>query len=522
MGRTSKSQRGSNATKGAKGFQKVKKLPMPVIDLVPAKQSMDITLKNNDPWRGVKTRKGTFWKDMRAHYDDFASSFLPTDDIYGSSGSGTDDIPTLAYFQYLAERRVGIAWRITKKPAEDAIRNRFRIMDMKGKIEERDDILAWCEDTDFYNQLAQALYYERCYGIAFLMKYYTNNDLEKEDLSKEVKPRNRRPVAFQAFPPTHMTPTNIHQTNYLDTDPQKWEISGGMYNPTQIHHSRIHVIMTRRVSHRWRGLSVFEPIWHSILSYFQAIIYLLKAFNKMGSMIPFMKIDSTSELTDLYDEYADLVDEMKMNGVFIGRQGDDMVFAPTDIAAGLRDLMEIWIEDIAAGTSFPVPILMGRAQAAGIGSQMYLVFERYYWNEIANIQASLSDDVLQIFRDSGFKKLERRRVDWQLAMTKTDSQRLADEMMELEIEMGKVELKASKVQLERAELENEMLEFQHLSNMLGMGEEEGNKKVDNKQFQDFQKLLHNKRMKFRERRELLFERLFGEEQKLLLEELKKA
>ena len=483
----------------------------------------NVILKDNNPWKNTKSDWGKTNQDYKdfAHTflggntKDFASSFLPTDDIYGSSGSGVDDVPSLVYFQYLAERRIGIGWRLTRMPADDAIRNRFRITTFKGTIEERDDIFEWCEETDFYNQLAQALYYERVYGIAFLMKYFTENDREKEDFSKSVK-KGRKPVAFQAFPPTVMQPTNVYKTFYLDTDPQKWDITGGLYNVGKIDHTRIHVIMTRRVAQRWRGLSVFETAWHSFLSYFQAIIYLLRAFNKLGSMIPMMKIESNMELSELYTKYADLLDEMKMNGIFLGRQGDDINFAPTNIAAGLKEMMEIWIEDICSNCGFPVPIIMGRAQAAGMGSAMYLVFERYYWNTIAHIQASLTDDLLRMFKYIGFENLERRRIDWQIAIVKTDAQRLADELAEQEVKLQKKQLKLMNIQIEREKLQNEMLEFQHLSNVLGQGqnpqEQQGNNdqyQVDQKQFQDFRDLIQKRKDYFKIRRNELVNKMFG-------------
>ena len=463
----------------------------------------------------IQSKQNNPWQSMSKSYDDFAASFLPTDDIYAQSGSGGDDIPSLAYFQFLAERRIGIAWRITKKPAEDAIRNRFRIMDFKGKINERDDIFDWCENTDFYNQLAQALYYERVYGIAFLMKYYTKNDKEFEDFSEPIT-KGSRPIAFQAFPPTHMSPVNVHETSYLDSDPQKWDIQGGIYNPQRIHHSRIDVIMTRRVSHRWRGLSVFEPIWHSILSYFQAIIYTLRAFNKVGSSIPYWLIDTNLDLAELFDKYGDLLDEMKMNGIYIGRKGDEIGFEPTNISAGLTELMDIWRKDIASGTSFPMPILWGEAVSGGMGSQMYLVFERYYWNEISNIQASLSDDVLRILKDAGFKDLEKRRIDWLLAMTKTDAQRLADELMEKQVEMADKQKVLLDIEIERGKIEVEMLEFQHLNNMLNPEEnEEGETSNTNKpknknvgELKDFRQISKNRLEAFFNRNKELFKQFY--------------
>jgi len=382
-----------------------------------------------------KSRVNSFnpWKQAKKEFTDFASYFLPTDDIWASSGTGDDSIPSLAYFEWLCERRVGVAYKIARKPADDAMRNRFTIRDFNGQEVNDDDILDWLEDTDFYNQLVQALYYERCYGTSFLMKYYTESDREQEDLTKPVK-NKARPIAFQAFPPTLMVPIDTYKSQWLDTDPQKWTLQGGTYKTGKIDASRVHVFMTRRVSNRWRGLSVFEPIWISLMSYFQALIYLLRGFSEMGNVIPVWLIDSMEDdLDSLWDERESLLGEMKMNGKFIGKAGDTFQFPNTNLGKGINEIMEQWKEDISAGTNLPLPILFGRVTAAGLSGAAYLMAERYYWNEIANIQASLSDDVIRIIREAGFKSIDhKKRIDWNLSITKTDQQRLLDEGMEIQ------------------------------------------------------------------------------------------
>lgn len=414
-----------------------------------------------------KVRQDT-WGTLAQTTKDFASHFLPTDDIYGSSGSGSDDIPALAHFQYLAERRIGIAYKITMKPAQDAVRNRFKFMNTKTEEhlenKETEKILDFCERTDFYNQLAKAMFFERVFGVGFLVKYFSKNDKENQSFADPVK-GNKEPVAFQAFPPTHMSPIDVYRTSYLDTDPQLWDLQGGVYNPQRIDHTRVHVFMTRDVTERWRGLSVFEPIWIPLMAYFQSQIYLLRAFAKLGNTIPYWLIDSPSNLVDVYDEYADLIEEMKMNGIYIGRKGDEFGFAPTQIGQGIAEMIEVWKEDIAAGTSFPVPILWGRVQSAGLSGAAYLMAERYYWNEISNIQASISDDVLRIFKDAGFK-LKNTRIDWNLAITKTDQQRLLDEGMQIENELLKEQL-----------IQTRLMTDQMIENPEGMqeGGEEGGK-----------------------------------------------
>lgn len=447
--------------------------------------------------QGLKTSSGQGfnpWQRQHKQFTDFQQYFLPTDDIYASSGSGDDSIPALAHFQYLAEQRVGVAWKIARKPAEDAMRNEFTLRDRQDKDLMSDDLFDWLNDryVDFYNQMAIALYFERVYGTSFLIKYFTESDREKQDFSKPA-PKGKRPVGLQAFPPTVMTPVNVHNTNWIGTDPQKWELQGGTYNSSRIHPTRVHVIMTRPSVNRWRGISVFEPIWIPLMSYFQGQVYMLRAFSEMGTVIPAYLVESNEDQIDIINKYADFLDEMKMNGKYIGRKGDEFKFQTTNIAAGLNDLMEMWKEDISAGCDIPIPILFGRVTAAGMSGAAYLMQERYYWNMVSNIQHSLSDDIKRIIQDAGFKDINNKaRVDWQLAITKTDQQRLLDEGMEIQNALLMEELRQKQMDTGLA-----MLRYQQIQKNPQLlmepgaqenqqqGKQEQPKQLPNKQEQDF-------------------------------------
>ena len=72
------------------------------------------------------------------------------------------------------------------------------------------------------------------YGCSFLVKYYTENDRELEDLSKSPyeKGKTREPIAFRAFSPLQMWPTNYQD---FPKDPQKWKVRGGDKYSQEIH-----------------------------------------------------------------------------------------------------------------------------------------------------------------------------------------------------------------------------------------------------------------------------------------------
>lgn len=382
-------------------------------------------------------------KRKHDHEGDF-SYFLPTDDAFASSGSGIDFSGSWSQYEYLAERRIGVGPRITRACAEDAVREGFQFMNVKSReVIERDKVFEWIKNTNFINELATVLYYERVYGVGFLISHYGPND-KKDGILATEQTKGKKPIGFEAMPPTVMTPVNVHESTKLDKNPQNWDLQGGLFDPTSVHHTRVRVFMTRPTISRWYGLSIFEPIWDSIIPYYQALIYLLKGFSKWGNMIPKVIIPEEDTVNAVFDKHVDVIEDMKANGTFIFPRGTDFDLVSTQLATGLRDMMEIWIEDMSAGTGVPVPQMMGRVVSSGLSGAGYLVAERNYWNNEKKIQLSITDDVTEILKFAGFK-MEEEELVWHLAVTKTDQQRLMDEGMALENEIMKERLMQEKL-----------------------------------------------------------------------------
>jgi hypothetical protein len=479
------SNRGHNVQKGVQGFISTgsKKTNDMTLDQIRGKKAYQYQMRSAqrgmkfNPNASMKSQLNSFASDFLPHQptkteEDFANYYMPSEDVFSTSGSGTDLSWGFSEFRYLAEKRIGLGPKLTRMPSDDAVRNRFKFLNLKtNKVEEKDEILDYLEKTDFFNQLAEAIYFERVYGCGFLVKYYTDND-KNVDLSKSPyeKGKTREPVAFRAFSPLQMWPTNYQD---FPRDPQKWKVRGGNrygQGSQEIHEDRVHVFISRPVEYRWWGLSIFEPIWYPIICYFMAQIFTLRAFSRLGNSILTVKLDDSLDLQQLFDKWGDLLEEQRMNGMLITGMGSEVNVLNTEIAVGLRDLMEIWIEDISAGTGIPVVIMLGRSESAGIGSEMYLVFERYYWNMIAKIQQSFGDDVLTILKSAGFK-LQGYRLDWALAIVKTDAQRLADENMALQNEALEKQNQLLDMQMQAEELELAIREDQFIN---GETTEEGN------------------------------------------------
>lgn len=411
------------------------------------KRSMSVQ-KNTwiDYKQGITDFKNTFFPNIKR--EDFPAFHDPVGDITSASGTLSDDQPGFSQFQWLVEKRLGVCNNVASKPAEDAVRNKFRMVKYSGEVDDKltEEIMDWLEDPElkFWDQLCLALYYERTYGVSCLVKYYTTNDKENGKLDTQA-PKNTRPISFQAFPPNIINPQNTNKSVWLGSDPNEWDWQGGMIGPTKIHHSRVQTIMTRPSAMRWWGQSIFEAIWIPLLLYFQVFVYMLRHFTKWGGVIPAYMIDGEDDLDDIWTLYGDLLEEMKMNGIFLGRKGDELTFTPSNTAQGLTELMEILKEEISARTRIPVIVIFGRTSNAGLGSAGYLLAQMEYWGEVANIQRSISDDVMRILKLAGFN-LKGRRIEWMLSMNKTDQQRLIDEGMEIENEIMKEQYMQTQIQ----------------------------------------------------------------------------
>jgi hypothetical protein len=483
--------------------------------------------------------KGIVWNDFQRTRTDFVKNFLPiyeypgekktedfdyflpTDDAMANSGTGEDLSGSWSQYEYLSEQRIGIGPKVTMFPAKDAILNGFKFLDKKtGEEVKTPKIDKWVEDTDFLNEFAQAIYYERVYGISFLLMYFSEDDKARGVLNTEIKKSEGQPVAFEAHAPTILTPIDTYKSDKLNKNPQKWNLRGGYFNPQEIHYSRVRVLMSRPKTNRWYGLSIWEPIWDSSIPYYQALIFLLRGFAKWGNTIAKYIIPLDEDLEDLYTKYGDVIEEMKMNGTYIGPAGSDISFEPTQLGTGLREMMDIWIEDISSGTGIPVPILMGRVVASGLGNNGYAIMERYYWNMIQKIQRSFTDDVLAILKVAGFDTKDLK-LDWNLSITKTDMQRLEEELMEREVRMADKELELMDLELEGKALENEAMEIQNITALMTPEGEEGDNKTPTPKASTA-KDFRERRLKRKKRREDLMLRYFGIDKDKLAEVLGEA
>ena len=388
--------------------------------------------------------------------EDFKNFYRPSDDLYGSSGSGDSFLgrPSLTELQKITEQRIGPAWRAVSIRARDAVRNQFQFIDYDDKVVKRPEIFKFLVDTDAYNQFEQWMRFALTYGTAFLISYWDGEDISKI----REKPPNRPPDRFQAIPPTFLSPTNLTETNLLNYNEDVWEFTGGIMNSMAIHRDRVHVFTPDPCPGDWRGYSILEHAWLSFICYFNAVIYLVRGLAKWGNLVPVLKMGLGDVNSEAFDDYLNMMVEMQANYFYLLGKDDDLSFPTANVGQGMSEIMEILKEDIASGVGIPLNILFGRSTSGGLGSQGALVSERNYLTTLAGDQAAISDNVLRLL--SRYFDVEGLRLDWKLALQKTTEQMLSEEAQELQEELLKVKVRLMREQGKQMKIQSGMLEQQ--------------------------------------------------------------
>ena len=421
------------------------------------------------------------WNDIHRR-SDFKRFYAPSDNIYNDAPTGRDlRRPALHDLGMCMDSRVGFGHKITRILARAAIRNRMEFIDVSTEkvVLNRsvDDIKNWTAETDFWNAFEEALSYERCYGIGFIVYYWGKNDDFKSP------PPNKPPTSFQAFPPTVLTPLNLTETGLLDYDREIWRFSGGVFSESEIHRDRVFVLVTRPVPFDWLGLSVFEPIWLSTMAYFQVVQGGVKNISKWGELIPIFRMAQDAPTREMYTEYLDLVDEFRQNYTFVLGQGDSLELKSTELAKGLTEFTEFIKEDIVSGSGTTLNWLFGRSVTGGIGGQGALTAERAVVATIADIQHDVSQPLRRIF--SRWFNIKNLRPQFQLDLQKTKASRLIEEQMVLQNEI--LEIQRDMLKIQKVAMKEQVAKGLHLTEggMGGLLEGTGEKPEANTSKSDF-------------------------------------
>ena len=393
---------------------------------------------------------------------DFPRNFKPSDDIFGS-GTGEDERPSIIDLYAICNTRMGVVWCGTQVVSSDSMRNWHVFVDPDTQKEVRNpttkSALNWAVETDLRNQSQQWLRWTLGLGTGWLVKYWTKDDLKN---MKDEPPLSKPPKRFRAFSPLYMQPINTDKSNELNYQEDVWQFSGGEINQVyNIHKDRVDVLSIYKEEGHWRGLSICEPVWLALMGYFQAFIYITKGLRTWGDAVPAMftgdGIPEEGEISSMLD----VMDEYAMNYKWALGKDDRLEFIQTNIGKGIREAMEQYKEEISSAWRIPLNQLFGRSVGGGLAGAGALVSKEDYLQEISNKQMAMSDNIKKIYIDAGWK-VESYDLLWNLAVKKTDEQRMREEGMEIQNKILTEQWKQAKAQTQLLKMQVEQAHWQAL------------------------------------------------------------
>lgn len=393
--------------------------------------------------------------------EDFANYYTPIDDFYGS-GSGGDSVYDMgripvSHLMVLCSRRLGVAFRGCNSVANDVFRNRFVFVkyDNPDKVVLRPEILRWMRKTMFWTHMVDVLDFERRSGLGHLVSYW---DSEKGADKVGTKALSKRPDSFESFSAYYMTPNNIYETAKLDYDKKLWDFTGGVIAQSNIDHTRIYPLETRRVEGGLRGIAIPELCWVPLICYLNTCYYILRSLSQLGTVVVGANVAQEYPSPDLADKYLEVLDKMKANKFFIFGKNTDFKIqnAAGQIGEGINSYLEFLKEDISSAWIIPKNQLFGRSEGGGLdGAGALISKEDYLASNLSTLQLNLTDDIMYILeKHCHFPKMENLTIRWNLDLHKTEQQRLTEQLM-------KEQLEQAKTQTKMVVLQNKMMKIQH-------------------------------------------------------------
>lgn len=399
--------------------------------------------------------------------EDFANYYTPLDDFYGSGG-GSDTVYNMgripvSHLMVLCSQRLGVAFRGCNSVANDVFRNKFEFVnyDKPDKVVERPEILKWMRKTFFWSDMVNTLDFERRTGLGHLISHWDHEDGTKKI---DTKAPNKRPDSFETFSCYYMTPNNVYSSAKLDYDKKKWDFTGGVVGHSNIHHSRVYVLETRRVEGGLRGIAIPELCWVPLMCYLNTCYYILRSLSQLGTVIVGVNVAQEYPSPELADKYLAVLKKMQANKFYIFGKNTNFKIesAASKIGEGLNSYLEFLKEDISSAWIIPKNQLFGRSDGGGMSGMGSLVSkEDYLSSNLSTLQLNLTDDIMYILQEHcHFPKMENLTIRWNLDLHKTEQQRLTEDLMREQLEQAKTQTKMITLQAKMMKIQHQQAELQ--------------------------------------------------------------
>ena len=288
----------------------------------------------------------------------------------------------------------GIAQKIIKAPADEAVRAGFTLQDGDADIEKNDDVQSVLEDLNWQAVFSEALCWDRLFGggAVFMLVDDGQDAIEPLDLN-----RARRIERLEVFDAPDISfvvsdTQDPHDEHY--GRPDFYTLTGYNGGAFDVHASRLLLFDGGLVSHRKRrnnngwGGRVFDQIQDNLKRYDVGQTLSNMALNRLSQSI--LKLSGMSTL--LQNDFGEKQVQRRLQVIDMARSimntialdSDDEYDIKNMSLAGVRDIIEMFENAVCAAADMPATILFGRSPD-GQNATGKSDLENYY-NMVGRIQ----------------------------------------------------------------------------------------------------------------------------------------
>lgn len=289
----------------------------------------------------------------------------------------------------------GIARKIIKAPADEAVRAGFELRDGTTPLLQDADIQSVLEDLRVQEVFSAALAWDRLYGGAAILMLVNDGGTLEDPLNEE---QIKAVEGLEVFEPPEI---QVHESYYYDDPynpnygkPEFYTLIGYNGNSFLVHESRLLVFkggiiptQKRRMRDGWGG-KVLDELRENLLQYSAGNSLALMALSRMSQGI--LKLDGLTnnleneETEKFVQARLQLIDMVRhlMNTIAIDKE-DDYDLKNMSLA-GVKEIIEQFETALSAASDIPVTVLFGRSPG-GLNSTGKADMENYY-NLVRRIQ----------------------------------------------------------------------------------------------------------------------------------------
>lgn len=280
----------------------------------------------------------------------------------------------------------GIAQKIIKIPAEDAVRAGFTLKDGDTELEQNKIAQSYLEKLNLQPVFSQALCWDRLYGGGVVLMLIDDGGELNEPLNESAIRSIRKLVVYDA---QDVTPEYTYQDpkNPLYGKPETYTIVGYNGGAFTVHESRLLIFdgsvisnRERRLRNGWGG-STMEQFRDNLMRFISSQDFSLMTMERMSQSVLKLagmgNILSTDEGEKIIQKRLDLIDMARGMMNTVALDTEDEYNIETITMTGMCDMLDKFESALAAAADMPITVLMGRSPG-GLNSTGKSDMENYY------------------------------------------------------------------------------------------------------------------------------------------------